>query len=215
MDNALIILINVNKLSENSYYMLLDRIRSVIEENHLNSLLVLPSNIERNNAIRIGIHSITSPLWQLRSSHDIFAFLHALRDLLRFSFNAVIITILAYLYLSSSSNCVRSLEELNICVMQLSKLNHLQLGSPATNNAIYSTIYYGLFHLHKLPTLNSLIPSSTKLSVLSSDSSINEQCISSEMNKSVKKKEEDDKSKLAIGSRCVTILGRKVDLYDF
>ncbi|CAG8770922.1 7034_t:CDS:2, partial [Funneliformis caledonium] len=122
MDNALMTLINVNELSENSYHTLLDRIRNVIEENHLNSLLVPPSNVERNNAIRIGIHSIASPSWQSRSSHDIFAFLHALRGLLRFSFGAAVITIPAYLYTSSSSepcSFIRRIEHMCDAVVEV------------------------------------------------------------------------------------------------
>ncbi|CAG8711453.1 7479_t:CDS:2 [Funneliformis mosseae] len=214
-----------------------NRIRNVIEENHLNSLLVPPSNVERNNAIRIGIHSIASPSWQSRSSHDIFAFLHALRGLLRFSFGAAVITIPAYLYTSSFSepcSFIRRIEHMCDAVVEVESF----AGSPATTNAIYSATYHGLFHVHKLPTLNSLIPSSTKLSVLSGGSGnnlgfklrrkkftietfhlppeggINERRVGPETNKSVKK-EEDDKSKPGIGSGCGTIPGRKVDPYDF
>ncbi|CAG8729655.1 15729_t:CDS:1, partial [Funneliformis caledonium] len=44
---------------------------------------------------------------------------------------------------------------------------------------------------------------------------INERRVGPETNKSVKKKEEDDKSKPGIGSGCGTIPGRKVDPYDF
>ncbi|CAG8701511.1 11611_t:CDS:2 [Funneliformis caledonium] len=139
IDNALMRLINVNELSENSYHTLLDRIRNVIEENHLNSLLIPPSN-------------------------DIFAFLHALRGLLRFSFGVAVITIPAYIYTSSSSNCVRSLEKLNTCdavvevesfasrysndfvmvppsFLFIVKINlKFRLGYPATTNAIYSVL---------------------------------------------------------------------------
>ena len=75
LDNAQMTLVNVNELSnelkigiDNPYNTLLDKIRKVIEENHFSSLLVPPSNIERN-ALRIGIHSIASPSWQSKSSH--------------------------------------------------------------------------------------------------------------------------------------------------
>ena len=108
--------------------------------------------------------------------------------------------------------------------------------------SIYSATYHGLFHVHKLPTLNSLIPSSTKLSVLSGgggnnlgfklrrkkftietfhlppEGGINERRVGPETNKSVKKKEEDDKNKPGIGTSgigCGTIPGRRVDPYDF
>jgi elongator complex protein 4 len=123
-------------------------------------------------------------------------------------------------------------------------LDFFFIGSPATTNAIYSATYHGLFHVHKLPTLNSLVPSSTKLSVLSGgggnnlgfklrrkkftietfhlppEGGINERRVVPEKNQSNKSKKKDDKSinKSGIGipgSGCGTIPGRKVDPYDF
>ncbi|CAI2199245.1 8197_t:CDS:2, partial [Funneliformis geosporum] len=66
-DNALLTLINVNELNENSYHTLLDRIRNVIEENHLNSLLVPPSNDER----KIFLHSCTLYVNRVRSLEEL------------------------------------------------------------------------------------------------------------------------------------------------
>ena len=114
------------------------------------------------------------------------------------------------------------------------------IGSPATANAIYSSTYHGLFHVHKLPTLNSLVSSSTKLSVLSGgggnnlgfklrrkkftietfhlppEGGINERRVAPEKSQSKKK---DNKSGIGVsgsaGSGCGTIPGRKVDPYDF
>ena len=110
-------------------------------------------------------------------------------------------------------------------------------GSPATTNAIYSATYHGLFHVHKLPTLNSLVPSSTKLSILSGgggnnlgfklrrkkftietfhlppEGGINERRVAPEKSQSKKK---ENKSGISVGgSGCGTIPGRKVDPYDF
>lgn len=39
------------------------------------------------------------------------------------------------------------------------------------NEAAYTQNYHGFFHVHKLPVLNSLLPPSTKLSVLSAGGS--------------------------------------------
>lgn len=46
-------------------------------------------------------------------------------------------------------------------------------GSIAHSTASYAQTYHGFFHVHKVPVLNSLLPSSTKLSVLSGDGSNN------------------------------------------
>lgn len=44
-------------------------------------------------------------------------------------------------------------------------------GSPVHNDAPYTQNYHGFFRVHKLPVLNSLLPPSTKLSVLSAGGS--------------------------------------------
>ncbi|RIA93730.1 Elongator complex protein 4 [Glomus cerebriforme] len=239
MDNTLVTMINLNKKSDeiignyNPYNALLDKIRKIIEENHFNSLLNPPSNVERN-ALRIGIHSISSPSWQSNSSHDLFVFLHALRGLLRFSFGAAVITIPAHLYTSSSSETssfIRRIEHMCDAVVEVESF----AGSPATTNAIYSATYHGLFHVHKLPTLNSLVPPSTKLSVLSGggnnlgfklrrkkftietfhlppEGGVNERRVTPNQSK---KKVDKNKDIGISGSGCGTIPGRKVDPYDF
>lgn len=45
------------------------------------------------------------------------------------------------------------------------------VGDPVHNEASYTQNYHGFFHVHKLPVLNSLLPPSTKLSVLSAGGS--------------------------------------------
>jgi elongator complex protein 4 len=45
------------------------------------------------------------------------------------------------------------------------------IGDPVHNEAAYTQNYHGFFHVHKLPVLNSLLPPSTKLSVLSAGGS--------------------------------------------
>ena len=44
-------------------------------------------------------------------------------------------------------------------------------GSMVHNDASYTQNYHGFFYVHKLPVLNSLLPPSTKLSVLSAGGS--------------------------------------------
>ncbi|CAG8802435.1 14713_t:CDS:2, partial [Dentiscutata erythropus] len=45
--------------------------------------------------------------------------------------------------------------------------------SSATVNSAYSAEYHGLFHVHKLPSINSLIPPSIKLSILAGNGTEN------------------------------------------
>lgn len=45
------------------------------------------------------------------------------------------------------------------------------IGDRTHNEAAYTQNYHGFFHVHKLPVLNSLLPPSTKLSVLSAGGS--------------------------------------------
>lgn len=45
------------------------------------------------------------------------------------------------------------------------------IGDSVHNEAAYTQNYHGFFHVHKLPVLNSLLPPSTKLSVLSAGGS--------------------------------------------
>jgi elongator complex protein 4 len=52
-------------------------------------------------------------------------------------------------------------------------LNTFYSGSLKHSTASYAQTYHGFFHVHKVPVLNSLLPSSTKLSVLSGDGSNN------------------------------------------
>lgn len=47
----------------------------------------------------------------------------------------------------------------------------MYIGDPVHNEAAYTQNYHGFFHVHKLPVLNSLLPPSTKLSVLSAGGS--------------------------------------------
>lgn len=97
--------------------------------------------------------------------------MHALRGLLRFSFGAAVITIPAHLYGtidqrhatdgSTTSPYIHRLEQLCDASVRIESFAGAQ-----TNASSAASAYHGLFHVHKVPVLNALIPSSTKLSVL-------------------------------------------------
>ncbi|RUS21564.1 Elongator complex protein 4 [Endogone sp. FLAS-F59071] len=153
---------------QDDYALLLERIRAVVEEGGFSSLTPTPPSGERN-ALRIGIHAIASPSWQIRNSHDLFRFFHALRGLLRFSFAAAVITIPAYLYVGEDATAghIRRVEHMCDAVVEVESF----ASSPTASSASYAHNYHGLFRVYKLPALNSLLPSSTKLSVLSAGGS--------------------------------------------
>ncbi|RUS16315.1 Elongator complex protein 4, partial [Jimgerdemannia flammicorona] len=173
---------------QDDYAVLLERIRRVVEEDGFSSLTPPPSTGDRN-ALRIGIHSLASPHWRSRTSHvsnpllsrlvvplpaptahptshpqDLFRFFHALRGLLRFSYAAAVVTVPAYLYANDDApGLMRRIEHVCDAVVEIESF----AGSLVASTAPYAQTYHGLFHVHKLPALNSLLPSSTKLSVLS------------------------------------------------
>ncbi|CAG8628228.1 5579_t:CDS:2, partial [Rhizophagus irregularis] len=98
--------------------------------------------------------------------------------------------------------------------------NHFKVesfaGSPANTNAIYSATYHGLFHVHKLPTLNSLVPSSAKLSVLSGGGGNNLGFKLRRKKFTIETFHLPPEGGIGVsGSGCGTIPGRKVDPYDF
>ncbi|CAG8581114.1 19460_t:CDS:2 [Cetraspora pellucida] len=158
IDSASITLVDAIKWAdelhdESIYDKLLSEIRHVIEQNHFSSLAAPLTGVEKN-ALRIGIHSIVSPSWRSNSPH-VFIIM----------FDLSVITIPAHLYSSNSEPCsfIRRIEHISDAVVELESF----AGSSATVNNIYSASYHGLFHVHKLPTINSLISPSIKLSILS------------------------------------------------
>lgn len=100
--------------------------------------------------LRISIDGIAS-----------FKLLHSLRATLRFSFASAVITYPAYLY---SPSTVASIQHMADAVVAIDSFAGLDNSSPL---APYFDDYHGFFRVVKLPTVNSLIPASTKLSVLS------------------------------------------------
>ncbi|KAI8365911.1 Elongator complex protein 4 [Radiomyces spectabilis] len=147
------------------YKTLLNDIRQLIIENNFSSAIPAPANTQRN-ILRLGIHSLASPSWRSKSPHDLFKFFHALHGLLRFSFGAAVVTIPAHLY-EENPNFIRRIEYIADAVIEIESF----AGSAIHNEASYTQNYHGFFHVQKVPVLNSLLPPSTKLSVLSAGGS--------------------------------------------
>ncbi|KAG2230731.1 hypothetical protein INT48_004784 [Thamnidium elegans] len=149
----------------NDYEDLLSGIRKVILDGNFSSAIPVAPGTPRN-ALRVAIHSLASPSWQSKSPHDLFKFCHALRGLLRFSFGTAVITVPAYLY-DEVPHVMKRIEHMVDAVIEIESF----AGDPVHNEAAYTQNYHGFFHVHKLPVLNSLLPPSTKLSVLSAGGS--------------------------------------------
>ncbi|KAI7816647.1 PAXNEB protein-domain-containing protein [Gamsiella multidivaricata] len=163
------------------YRSVLDKIRETVIQGGFSTTLVkdpsepapAPSaaGLSKRHICRIGINSIASPSWRSKTPQDLYKFLHALRGLLRFSFGAAVITIPAHLYGtadqrhatdgSTTSPFIHRLEQLCDASVRIESF-----AGALTNASSAASDYHGLFHVHKVPVLNALIPSSTKLSVL-------------------------------------------------
>ncbi|KAI8887867.1 PAXNEB-domain-containing protein [Backusella circina FSU 941] len=154
-----------NNKEEDDYKILLDELRKVVVEGGFSSALPVAPGTTRH-ALRVAIHSIASPSWYSNTPYDLYKFFHALRGLLRFSFGTAMITIPAYLY-DEAPHVVKRIEHMVDAVIEIESF----AGDPVHNNAAYTQNYHGFFHVHKLPVLNSLLPPSTKLSVLSAGGS--------------------------------------------
>ncbi|KAF9113391.1 Elongator subunit elp4 [Mortierella sp. AM989] len=172
---------DIAKEHPDQYKNVLDKIRETIVQGGFSTTLVKDSStpvptlgvtgLAERHICRIGINSIASPSWRSKSPQDLYKFLHALRGLLRFSFGAAVITIPAHLYGtadqrnatdgSTTSPYIHRIEQLCDASVRIESF-----AGALTNASSAASDYHGLFHVHKVPVLNALIPSSTKLSVL-------------------------------------------------
>ncbi|RCH81612.1 hypothetical protein CU098_000042, partial [Rhizopus stolonifer] len=169
------------KDDHDDYSILLDKIRQVVLNGNFSSAIPVAPGTPRH-ALRVAIHSLASPSWQYKTPNDLYKFFHALRGLLRFSFGTAIVTIPAYLY-DEVPNVMKRIEHMVDAVIEIESFagnlfdNEITMadngcvGDPVHNEAAYTQNYHGFFHVHKLPVLNSLLPPSTKLSVLSAGGS--------------------------------------------
>ncbi|KAL9542826.1 hypothetical protein MBANPS3_008413 [Mucor bainieri] len=150
---------------EDDYESLINKVRKVVLDGNFSSAVPVAPGTPRN-ALRVAIHSLASPSWQSKTPYDLYKFFHALRGLLRFSFGTAVVTVPAYLY-DEVPNVMKRIEHMVDAVIEIESF----AGDPVHNEAAYTQNYHGFFHVHKLPVLNSLLPPSTKLSVLSAGGS--------------------------------------------
>lgn len=110
------------------------------------------SQLQQRTVLRVVIHSLGSPLWlqdASTNSSDLPRLLHSLRGILRETNSVALITVPTHLF--QDLTYVRRLERLCDSVIQLESFE----GSEKEQNPIYKE-YHGLFHLIKLPRINSL-----------------------------------------------------------
>ncbi|XP_064400311.1 elongator complex protein 4-like [Halichondria panicea] len=105
----------------------------------------------QSGILRVGVQSMGSPLW-LDEGDDpsLPQFLHALRGLLRKAHAVAVLTVPTHLMQDSAH--VSRLERLSDAVIHLESF----AGSEKEQNPLYRD-YHGLFHLRKIPRLNSLV----------------------------------------------------------
>jgi len=131
-------------------------------ESYYTSLKTMPPNQPRT-ILRILIHDFGSPEWKFKDSNEPYQFLHALRGLLRFSFASCLITFADHLY-TQNDLLTPNFQRLDFLSDYVVKLESFA-GHSIENEHITSE-YHGLFHLEKCSPINSLVPSSAKVSFL-------------------------------------------------
>ncbi|KAI9208473.1 Elongator complex protein 4, partial [Polychytrium aggregatum] len=141
------------------YDRLLNNIQDLIESGGFRPTAPPPPSGIRD-ALRIGVHSIGSPMWGMEdctmTSQAMFRFFHRLRGLVRFSFSTAFVTIPAHLYNDyhgvTSNPVIRRIEHMCDAVIEIESF----AGSPKTINTAYTSDYHGFIHAIRLPRLNSL-----------------------------------------------------------
>ncbi|OMJ20838.1 Elongator complex protein 4 [Smittium culicis] len=164
-------LLNLNPTSP--YSSLFDSISQFVENGYSSLSPNKPAAIR--NVSRISIHSLGSSFFQSSSQKDILQFFFALKGLLRYSYSTCMITIPATFPANSSSSTkssiLKRIQSHCDCVIELDSFegsysNPTKLLSSQNNTSNTQNDYHGLFHIHKLPTLNTLVPAASKLSIL-------------------------------------------------
>ncbi|XP_013389796.1 elongator complex protein 4 [Lingula anatina] len=143
-----------NSIMNPAYQKLLQDIKShIINKNFSTSSSKQPQ--QQRNILRIAIHSLGSPLWGEGEvnpdSYDpsLPRFLYGLRALLRSAFASCLITVPTYIF--NDTAFTRRIENMCDTVVQLESF----VGSERETNPVYKD-YHGLFHILKIPRLNSL-----------------------------------------------------------
>ncbi|KAJ8929917.1 hypothetical protein NQ314_017351, partial [Rhamnusium bicolor] len=135
-----------------AYNELLKSIKNKIKEEKF----FLKDNPEKRSILRIGIHSLGSPMWlphrksihSIDSSRDLDMFIFCLRALVRSAYAVAVITVPTHLYHEISlDRCIHSSD----IAMRLQAFS----GTELENNQSLSD-YNGFFYLTKLAAINSL-----------------------------------------------------------
>ncbi|EEZ99433.2 elongator complex protein 4 [Tribolium castaneum] len=134
-----------------AYNELLKAVKEKIKEGKF----FLKDNPPNRTILRIGIHSLGSPMWLphknsfhlMNESRDLDMFIFCLRALVRSAFAVAVITIPTHLYHENSlDRCIHSSD----IAMRLQTFS----GTELENNFSLSD-YHGFFHLTKLAAINS------------------------------------------------------------
>jgi len=134
-----------------AYKNLLQSIKDVTEKGNLytENSMTIPS------ILRINISSLASPLWKesliTSENYDpsLSWFLLSLRSLLRHSYSVCMVSIPAHLF--DETHYIKRIEHCADVVISLKSF----AGSEKSQNPLYKE-YHGLFHIKKVPHLNSI-----------------------------------------------------------
>jgi len=129
-------------------------IRSIYLHVNKENFATVAAPKENPTVLRIALHSLLSPLWSDGESTEnaniaFCQFLYKLRAVMRYSLATCLIT--APVHLLEDSAFVKRVERLCDVVLKLESF----AGSEKETNPIFKD-YQGLFHIIKLPVLNSL-----------------------------------------------------------
>nr|CAI5821460.1 unnamed protein product [Callosobruchus analis]CAI5830559.1 unnamed protein product [Callosobruchus analis] len=139
--------------SNPAYNELLKSIKNKIKEGKF----FLKDSPEKRSILRIGIHSLGSPMWlphrkslhSIDSTRDLDKFIFCLRALVRSAYAVAMITVPTHLYHEISlDRCIHS-SDIAIRLQAFS-------GTELENNQSLSE-YHGFFYLTKLAAMNSLV----------------------------------------------------------
>ncbi|KAK7072136.1 Elongator subunit elp4 [Halocaridina rubra] len=147
--------INSNESLRNSYWQLLEAIKKRIETGNMSTLDGSP----KTNVLRLGLHSIGSPLWGLEygfyeKDHkwkNLTTFFYVLRALVRTCYSVCLVTVPSHLFVDPA--LILRLQSMADFVVRLESFQ----GSDKETNPVFKD-YHGLFHVVKLAAINSLVP---------------------------------------------------------
>ncbi|CAL4192877.1 unnamed protein product [Meganyctiphanes norvegica] len=142
-------------LENKNYWSLYQDIKMRIQQSDLST----SSNKAKTNVMRIGLHSLGSPLWgwefgcseKKQQWKSLTTFLYILRALVRSSYSVCMITVPSHIF--SDPALMLRLQNLSDFVVGLESFQ----GSEKETNPIFKD-YHGLFHVAKLSAINSLVP---------------------------------------------------------